>query len=181
MNIPSSLIYSAPVSLGPQVSNRGQNVADSIAEANISAAEHRKALAARQLEDLRERLRIMMLFSGSSSKGNAEAAAKIARDIAAAVKQYADGSSSLANAGAAGSSDADENFLNSARQLSSMVKAIITAEARKEKDSEKDNLKSAVRQMDSAIGEASRVIGKGREVPPLYTLDMNGGIVSTFA
>ncbi len=180
MNISTRLLSSSPFFTAPKTNTRAQNIADSIAEANISAAEHRKALAAQQLEALRERLRIMMLFS-SASKGNAEAAAKIAREIAAAVKQYADGSSTLTDAGQTAGSDADQKFLSSAKQLSSQVKAIIAAESRKDKKLDKESLRAAVNEMDSAIWEAARVIGKGNDSVPVYTLDMNGMMISTFA
>lgn len=181
MNISTGLLANSPFFTAPKTSIRAQSVADSIAEANISAAEQRKALAARQLEDLRERLRIMMLFSAAASKGNAEAAAKIAKEIAAAVKQYADGSSTLADAGKTAGSDADQKFLNSAKQLASQVKTIIAAESRKDKKLGKDSLRAAVNEMDSTIREAERVAGKGNDAMPVYTLDMNGMIVSTFA
>ncbi|HEY8084071.1 MAG TPA: hypothetical protein VIE69_00540 [Methylophilaceae bacterium] len=92
--------------LNPPVSNvkkswwlQGQSVGDALKKAASDAAAKRKALAAERLKALSERLRVLMLLSsadGKNSKGNITAAAGIAREIAATVKDYAGASADIA-------------------------------------------------------------------------------------
>ncbi|HEY7987343.1 MAG TPA: hypothetical protein VIE17_10560 [Methylophilaceae bacterium] len=77
----------------------GQSIGDSIKQAASDAAAKRKALAAERLKALAERLRVLMLLAstdGKNSKGKITAAAGIAREIAATVKDYAGASADLA-------------------------------------------------------------------------------------
>lgn len=173
------------------------SVADAIAQANQSAAAKRKAMAEQQLEMLRKRLNVLMLFSSTDTKGNkgyAAAAASIAREIAQAVRDYSDasgsdqtpssnqssvaGSVSTVTINTQGLSKEDQAFLSSAMQLSSQVKAIIAAENQKAKRRHlpEESYQRSVSNMDDEISQAARSLSQN--IASSTTISVNIAISS---
>jgi hypothetical protein len=188
---------------------QGHSLADAIAQANASAAAKRKEMAEQQLKMLAQRLRILMLFSATDKKGNkgyGASAAGIAKEIAQAVRDYADASGAEQSASANQSSDPsstqsltqtstmnpaspavstqglsneDESFLNTAIQLSYQVKAIIAEEARKARRNHltEEQHQGAINQMNDAIVTAAKSLTQNDTATPIDAL----GSTSTFA
>jgi hypothetical protein len=188
-----SLLSASPVN------KQGQSVADSIAQANSEAAAKRKVMAEQRLEMLRKRLNILMLFSATDTKGNkgyASAAASIAREIAQAVRDYTDASGSDQTTSSQqssttdtvspttitlqGLSKEDQAFLSSAVQLSSQVKAIISAEnqkARRRHVSE-ESYQGDINNMDDQINQSFKSLSQN--IASSTTISINIAI-SSFA
>lgn len=180
---------------------QAHSVADAIAQANASAAAKRKEMAEQHLKMLAERLRVLMLFSATDTKGNkgyAISAASIAKEIAQAVRDYADASGSVQSTSADQSSTQnsttntaspvlsaqglnkeDELFLNTASQLSYQVKAVIAAEAEKAKRKHlpEELHQGAINEMDDAIGNAAKSLAQNDLASPVDSL----GYISTFS
>jgi len=142
-------------------------VAQKINDVSSEVAAKRKALAVERMKGLQERLYVMMLFAAIGSKGSAETAAQVAKEVAATVKDYADASGTT-NTDAGGINQADENFLGLAKALSYQVKAIISFEAARTKFPEKHS--AVIYQMDTAINDAEKSL-HGDQMASLYTFD----------
>jgi cell division septation protein DedD len=189
---------------------QGQSIGDAIKQTAKDAAAKRKALAAERLKMLAERLRVLMLLSSADRKGikgNIEAAAGIAKEIAATVKDYAGASADIA-AQAATSSDSsatsttssttsssvaaaattstqgvsteDEAFLNTAVQLSSQVKSFIAQEIQKAKQKHlnPDTHQSEINVMDNSILDAAKSMGISDASTTVYPKPFSATLIS---
>ncbi len=203
--------------IGPSSNNsakpwwlQGKSITDGLKQAASDAAAKRKALAAERLKMLAERLRALMLLSsadgGKGSKMNIEAAAGIAKEIAATVKDYAGASAEIDtqatangdNTTAAASSNSsaatatenthvlsteDEAFLNTAVQLSSQVRSFITVEIQnaRQKHLNPDTHQSDINVMDNAILDAAKSMGIGDMPVTVYPKAFSATLISYIA
>jgi hypothetical protein len=182
---------------------QGQSIGDAIKQAAKDAAAKRKALAAERLKMLAERLRVLMLLSSADhkgNKGNIEAAAGIAKEVAAAVKDYAGASADIAaqaatssaSSAASGSiataaspntqgiSTEDEAFLNTAIQLSSQVKSFIAQEIQKAKHRHlnPDTHQGDINVMDNSILDAAKSMGISDAPTTVYPKPFSATLIS---
>ncbi len=170
---------------------RTQDIADAVSkikQSSIDGASKRKEIAAAKLQELRERLRIMLLFSNVGSKGNAAAAAQLAKELAAAVKEYASASGVIQEAGgdaasassASAVAKADTEFITGAKQLATQIKAFIASEVQKAKRHHKheDAHEKTISELNSAIDDASKSLGLNSSITPAYTVDISVATVS---
>ena len=174
MNISTPITTPLKISLGNQLasSKRTQNIPEVVQKINDitdEVAAKRKSIAAEQLNALREKLRIMLMFSSLDNKNNAATAAQIAKEIAGAVNDYANASGDHGQA--QGLSQQDQQFLNTAKQLAAQVKAIIVSETEKarRKHQTPESHHAIVSTMDAAIEHLSHTLGL--DSSPLYTFD----------
>lgn len=138
-----------------------QNALSRLDSVASDAARSRKKMAADRLEALKSRLQMLRMFPPTNSKSLAQEIARIAKEIASAVHDYADAgknllSSSTESAASAMSAmgDEDSKFLSLAKQLAAQAKALLDAVSKKD-----DRHKDAINEMDNAIRDAERTLG----------------------
>jgi len=172
VNISSSniLVKRFGFSIATNKTSTLSSAAISINASADAALARRKSLAVERMKGLQERLAVTMMFAALGTKGNAGAAAQIAKEIAGTVKDYADASGANTDVDPYVLNQEDKKFLGLARALSYQVKSIISFEAARARYPEKH--KKEISQMDAAINDAGKSLGHDRTAD-LYSFDGN--------
>lgn len=138
-----------------------QNAISRLDSVASDTARSRKKMAADRLEALKSRLQMLRMFPPNNSKNMAREVARLAKEIASVVHDYAEASKGLPTSSAenaanamSATGDEDSKFLTLAKQLAAQIKALLDASAKKghRNHDEADVIDNAIRDAEHALG-----------------------------